>query len=100
MSDFPWETRRPSVRPRGATDLPNAVWSGLAGAAAATFEAADMRGHILVRDTTDRAGVVLSISPDRAPLHGHAHVVPATARSVARRHRNGAARRPGMNLSE
>jgi len=27
-------------------------------------EAADMRGHVLVRDTTDRGGVVLSISPD------------------------------------
>ena len=27
-------------------------------------EAADLRGSILVRDTTDRGGVVLSISPD------------------------------------
>ena len=27
-------------------------------------EAADMEGRILVRDTTDRGGVVLSISPD------------------------------------
>jgi hypothetical protein len=27
-------------------------------------EAADMEGRILVRDTTDRSGVVLSISPD------------------------------------
>lgn len=27
-------------------------------------EAADMEGRILVRDTTDRDGVVLSISPD------------------------------------
>ena len=27
-------------------------------------EAADMGGRILVRDTTDRGGVVLSISPD------------------------------------
>lgn len=27
-------------------------------------EAADMNGRILVRDTTDRRGVVLSISPD------------------------------------
>ena len=27
-------------------------------------EAADLRGTILVRDTTDRGGVVLSISPD------------------------------------
>ena len=27
-------------------------------------EAADLGGSILVRDTTDRSGVVLSISPD------------------------------------
>jgi hypothetical protein len=27
-------------------------------------EAADLDGRILVRDTTDRGGVVLSISPD------------------------------------
>jgi hypothetical protein len=27
-------------------------------------EAADMEGCILVRDTTDRGGVVLSLSPD------------------------------------
>ena len=27
-------------------------------------ETADMAGRILVRDTTDRGGVVLSISPD------------------------------------
>ena len=27
-------------------------------------EAADMEGRILVRDTTDRGGVALSISPD------------------------------------
>jgi Domain of unknown function (DUF397) len=27
-------------------------------------EAADMNGRILVRDTTDRGGVVLSIPPD------------------------------------
>jgi hypothetical protein len=27
-------------------------------------EAADMNGRILVRDTTDRGGVVLTISPD------------------------------------
>jgi hypothetical protein len=27
-------------------------------------EAADLGGRILVRDTTDRGGVVLSISPD------------------------------------
>jgi hypothetical protein len=27
-------------------------------------EAADMAGRILVRDTTDRGGAVLSISPD------------------------------------
>jgi Domain of unknown function (DUF397) len=28
------------------------------------IEAADLDGSILVRDTTDRGGVVLSISPD------------------------------------
>jgi hypothetical protein len=37
-------------------------YSGTGGGSC--VEAADMRGLILVRDTTDRGGVVLSISPD------------------------------------
>ena len=37
-------------------------FSGTSGGSC--VEAADMAGHILVRDTTDRGGMVLSISPD------------------------------------
>ena len=37
-------------------------YSGTGGGSC--VEAADMEGHILVRDTTNRGGVVLSLSPD------------------------------------
>jgi hypothetical protein len=37
-------------------------YSGTGGGSC--VEAADMGGRILLRDTTDRGGVVLSISPD------------------------------------
>ena len=37
-------------------------YSGTSGGSC--VEAADLGGRILVRDTTDRGGVVLSISPD------------------------------------
>ena len=37
-------------------------YSGTSGGSC--VEAADLGGTILVRDTTDRGGVVLSISPD------------------------------------
>ena len=49
-------------------------------------EAADMGGRILLRDTTDRGGMVLSISPDAwLRFTWHAQVVPRSGDPVARR---------------